>query len=76
MREDVLQFLATKGPEFRRDVLTPVIVLLTRIVKLSWFDDESHQQIVQNLLNFLSVSNILILKESVAHCFIGVLALE
>ena len=43
-------------------------MLLVKVVKLSWFDDHSHQKIIDDVLEFL--------KLSVGHCFIGVLTLE
>lgn len=35
---------------------------------MSWFDDKSHQDIVNDILQFFNVS--------ISHCFIGILTLE
>jgi len=43
-------------------------MLLVKVVKLSWFDDKSHQTIIDDVLGLLSLS--------IGHCFIGVLTLE
>ena len=68
LRKYCLKFLADKGPNSKRQVLNAVIILLTKIVKMSWFDDKSHQDIVDEVLQFFNIS--------ISHCFIGILTLE
>lgn len=46
LREEILSYLAEKGPSLPKDALNPVIILMTRVVKLSWFDHQSHQDLV------------------------------
>lgn len=68
LRKYCLKFLAEKGPECKRQVLNAVIILLVKVVKMSWFDDTSHQEIVNDVLQFFNIS--------ISHCFIGILTLE
>lgn len=38
LKSDLISYLIEKGPNYGKDVLNVIIVLLTRVVKLSWFD--------------------------------------
>ncbi|CAI2369585.1 unnamed protein product [Moneuplotes crassus] len=63
-----IEFLKEKGPDCKREVLNAVIMLMVKVAKLSWFDDQSHQDSIKMILGLLGLS--------IGHCFIGVLALE
>lgn len=63
-----LKFLQEKGPDSKKEVLNAVIILLVKVVKICWFDDQFHQTIVNEIYeNF---------NHSISHCFIGILTLE
>jgi hypothetical protein len=51
----MLALLANKGPKIAPFVITTIVQLTTRICKLAWFDDPSHQEIVEEILKFLKV---------------------
>lgn len=63
-----IEFLKAKGPDCKREVLNAVIMLMVKVVKLSWFDDQAHQDSIKEVLGLLNIS--------IGHCFIGVLTLE
>ena len=68
LRKYCLKFLETRGPDCKREVLNAVIMLLVKVVKMSWFDHDSHKNIVDDVLSFFNIS--------IGHCFIGILTLE
>ena len=68
LRKYALKFLETHGPSLKRQVLNAVIMLLVKVVKISWFDDKSHKEIVNHTYAMFSLS--------ITHCFIGILILE
>lgn len=56
LRKYCLKFLNEKGPDSKRHVLNAVIMLLVKVVKISWFDDLSHQEIVNDLYSSFGLS--------------------
>ena len=57
MKDNILRYLVEKGPYIlKKEILSPIVILLTRIVQLSWFDAHEFPETVTNLLEFLNVS--------------------
>ncbi|XP_020249688.1 LOW QUALITY PROTEIN: exportin-7 [Asparagus officinalis] len=54
IRNYVLSYLATRGPELQTFVTGSLILLLCRITKFGWFDDDRFKDIVKEAANFLS----------------------
>ena len=63
-----MEFLFERGPDCKRQVLNSVIIFLAKIVKMSWFDDLSHQSIIEDVFQHLNFN--------ISHCFIGILILD
>lgn len=63
LRNYVLNYLATKGPQLHLDVNRELSTLLCRVTKLGWIEDEVHRNIVDDLSSFLEASP--------EHCVIG-----
>jgi hypothetical protein len=38
IKDYILNFLASKGPQLNTQVLNMIIILLAKVVKMSWFD--------------------------------------
>ena len=49
-------------------MLDAVILLLSKVVKVWWYDDKSHQEFIPEVLYFFN--------ESLTHCLIGILILD
>lgn len=56
IRNYVVGYLATRGPELQPYVTGSLIQLLCRITKLGWYDDDRFREIVKDSMNFLSQS--------------------
>lgn len=56
IRNYVVGYLATRGPELQTYVTGSLIQLLCRITKLGWYDDDRFRDIVKDSMNFLSQS--------------------
>jgi hypothetical protein len=56
LRKYCLNFLVDKGPDSKRQVINAVIMLLVKVVKMSWFDDKSHQEIIKEVLSIFKFS--------------------
>lgn len=54
IRNYVISYLATRGPELQTFVAGSLIQLLCRITKFGWFDDDGFKEIVKEATNFLS----------------------
>ncbi|KAL5067134.1 hypothetical protein RYX36_018021 [Vicia faba] len=54
IRNYLLNYLASKGPELEPFVLGSLIQLLSRITKFGWLDDERFREVVKEATNFLS----------------------
>jgi len=52
-----VEFLANKGPTLDLSVLKSVIILITRMIKLGWFDNPKIKDIIDELKSFLLVKN-------------------
>lgn len=63
LRNYVLNYLATKGPQLQPFVTLELSTLLCRVTKLGWIGDEAHRTIVDDLSSFLDASP--------EHCVIG-----
>ena len=50
-KEYFMQFLKEKGPMVEQEVLKMVITLLSKLVKLSWFDEPDMKGVVSELLD-------------------------
>eukprot|EP00897_Mesotaenium_endlicherianum_P004381 jgi/Mesen1/3971/ME000210S03214 len=64
IRNYVLSFLASKGPELQTFVTSALIQLLCRITKLGWYDDDCFRDIVKETMKFLT-------QATVEHFYIG-----
>ena len=49
LKKYLLNYLASRGPSSKRPVQNAMIALLTRVVKICWFDDPEHQTIAYDL---------------------------
>lgn len=54
IRNYVINYLATRGPELQNFVTGSLIQLLCRITKFGWQDDDRFKEVVQEAMNFLS----------------------
>ncbi|CAK8571100.1 unnamed protein product [Lathyrus sativus] len=54
IRNYLLNYLASKGPELEPFVLGSLIQLLSRITKFGWLDDERFREVVKEATDFLS----------------------
>ncbi|GLJ18772.1 hypothetical protein SUGI_0335220 [Cryptomeria japonica] len=64
IRNYVVGYLATRGPELQPYVTGSLIQLLCRVTKLGWYDDDRFREIVKESMDFLSQS-------TTGHYFIG-----
>ncbi|KAJ6838433.1 exportin-7 [Iris pallida] len=53
IRNYVLSYLATRGPELQTFVAGSLILLLCRITKFGWFDDDRFREVVKEVTSFL-----------------------
>ncbi|XP_061360451.1 uncharacterized protein LOC133304431 isoform X2 [Gastrolobium bilobum] len=54
IRNYLINYLASKGPELEPFVLGSLIQLFCRITKFGWLDDERFREVVKEAMNFLS----------------------
>ncbi|WOL16370.1 exportin-7-like isoform X2 [Canna indica] len=54
IRNYVVTYLASRGPELQNFVVGSLIQLLCRVTKFGWFDDDRFREIVNESTNFLS----------------------
>ncbi|XP_072984276.1 uncharacterized protein [Typha latifolia] len=54
IRNYVINYLATRGPELQNFVIGSLIQLLCRITKFGWFDDDRFRDVVKETMNFLN----------------------
>ncbi|XP_040377848.1 exportin-7-A isoform X2 [Oryza brachyantha] len=64
IRNYVINYLATRGPKLQPFVIKSLILLVCRITKFGWFDDDKFREIVKEAADFLSLA-------SQDHYFIG-----
>ncbi|KAF0917476.1 hypothetical protein E2562_020592 [Oryza meyeriana var. granulata] len=64
IRNYVINYLATRGPKLQPFVIKSLILLVCRITKFGWFDDDKFREIVKEATDFLSLA-------SQDHYFIG-----
>ena len=55
IRNYILNYLGSVGPNLTDYVKTSLIQLLCRITKLGWFDDPQHREVVDAVMRFLQV---------------------
>lgn len=58
IRNYLLNYLATRGPDLEAFVIGSLIQLFCRLVKFGWFDDESFRDVVKESMNFLHQSTV------------------
>ena len=56
IKDYILNFLATKGVQLNMQVLNMIIILLAKVVKMSWFDHPELQSIVGDLSKLANIS--------------------
>ncbi|KAL5715586.1 hypothetical protein ACHQM5_017387 [Ranunculus cassubicifolius] len=54
IRNYLVNYLATRGPELQPFVIGSLVQLLCRVTKFGWFDDDRFREVVKESLNFLS----------------------
>ncbi|XP_021733851.1 exportin-7-like isoform X1 [Chenopodium quinoa] len=54
IRNYLINYLATRGPELQHFVIQSLIQLLCRLTKFGWFDDDRFRDVVKESMNFLS----------------------
>ncbi|CBI40647.3 hypothetical protein AAG906_015204 [Vitis piasezkii] len=54
IRNYLINYLATRGPELQPFVTGSLIQLLCRVTKFGWFDDDRFKDVVKESMNFLS----------------------
>ncbi|XP_077248975.1 ARM repeat superfamily protein isoform X2 [Tasmannia lanceolata] len=54
IRNYVISYLATRGPELQSFVTGSLIQLFCRVTKFGWFDDDRFREVVKDSMNFLS----------------------
>ncbi|KAK7393041.1 hypothetical protein VNO78_21492 [Psophocarpus tetragonolobus] len=54
IRNYLINYLASKGPELEPFVLGSLIQLFCRITKLGWLDDDKFREVVKEAMNFLN----------------------
>ncbi|XP_028183222.1 exportin-7-A-like isoform X3 [Glycine soja] len=57
IRNYLINYLASKGPELEPFVLGSLIQLFCRITKFGWLDDDKFTEVVKEAMNFLSQHN-------------------
>lgn len=68
LRNNVLNYLASKGPSLEQFVRLELNTLLCRVTKLGWSDGDTHRSIVDDVARFLDASE--------EHCVIGLQVLS
>ncbi|GAB4836168.1 hypothetical protein Ancab_001081 [Ancistrocladus abbreviatus] len=54
IRNYLINYLATRGPELQHFVIQSLIQLLCRLTKFGWFNDDKFKDVVQECMNFFS----------------------
>ncbi|CAO2833097.1 unnamed protein product [Amaranthus hypochondriacus] len=54
IRNYLINYLATRGPELQHFVIQSLIQLLCRLTKFGWFDDDRFRELVKESMSFLS----------------------
>ncbi|OIV90032.1 hypothetical protein TanjilG_23952 [Lupinus angustifolius] len=54
IRNYLINYLATKGPELETFVLVSLIQLFCRITKFGWLEDDRFRDVVKEAMNFLA----------------------
>ncbi|KAK9289852.1 hypothetical protein L1049_008012 [Liquidambar formosana] len=54
IRNYLINYLATRGPDLEPFVIGSLIQLFCRVTKFGWFDDDRFREVVKELMNFLS----------------------
>ncbi|KAK9733076.1 hypothetical protein RND81_04G041800 [Saponaria officinalis] len=54
IRNYLINYLATRGPELQHFVIQSLIQLLCRLTKFGWFDDDRFREVVKESMSFLS----------------------
>ncbi|KAF9587660.1 hypothetical protein IFM89_004492 [Coptis chinensis] len=54
IRNYLINYLATRGPELQPFVIGSLIQLFCRVTKFGWFDDDRFREVVKEAMNFLS----------------------
>lgn len=54
IRNYLINYLATRGPELQSYVIGSLIQLLCRVTKFGWFEDDRFREVVKESMNFLS----------------------
>lgn len=63
IRNYVLSYLASKGPQLSDFLVLSLIKLVCRITKLGWFDDPAHRELTDDVTKFLQAT--------IEHCILG-----
>ncbi|XP_068659491.1 uncharacterized protein [Aristolochia californica] len=54
IRNYLISYLATRGPDLQPFVIASLIQLFCRVTKFGWFDDDRFREVVKETMNFLS----------------------
>ncbi|KAL8162040.1 hypothetical protein V2J09_013529 [Rumex salicifolius] len=54
IRNYIINYLATRGPEMQHFVIQSLIQLLSRLTKFGWFDDDRFRDVVKDSMNFFT----------------------
>ncbi|XP_042520848.1 exportin-7-like [Macadamia integrifolia] len=54
IRNYLINYLATRGPDLQPFVTASLIQLFCRVTKVGWFDDDGFKEVVKESMNFLS----------------------
>nr|XP_023892199.1 exportin-7-A-like [Quercus suber] len=63
IRNYLINYLATRGPDLEPFVVGSLIQLLCRVTKFGWLDDDRFKEVIKEAMNFLS--------QAPYHCAIG-----
>ncbi|KAK7848532.1 exportin-7 [Quercus suber] len=63
IRNYLISYLATRGPDLEPFVVGSLIQLLCRVTKFGWLDDDRFKEVIKEAMNFLS--------QAPYHCAIG-----
>ncbi|GFY98116.1 ARM repeat superfamily protein [Actinidia rufa] len=56
IRNYLMNYLATRGPDLEPFVIGSLIQLFCRVIKFGWLDDDSFREVVKESMNFLNQS--------------------
>ena len=63
-----MNYLATKAANLQMFVVKKLVMIVAKVTKLGWFEEQAFREIVQEAKQFLSASS--------RHCEIGLLMLQ